>query len=584
MAPSDSDCVESAPKRRDSAELLKRRERVHAELCTAMLGHPDLARVGFSHLLAATEARGEATDDFVDRAKQILLDEAGKSVRRGTAAQQQTVYYSGNSGDVRFRTPEEFLARRLAVGRLVAGGRDDIAGARRRSHAAVERAARAVRVTLPLRSRGVRRPGGGRGSIRPLRQSQPKQRGAGDCGRRVGRPPVGRRPAAAGAPTAKAGRQRPQQRMRRPAICAESLEGVATRWDRPRQLAFVEELATIFVGPPGRRNDFISKNFDPSRIQSGTPNARIHAFGELIEQLCQQSGMITVILEHLQPYNPVPVQNLQYRVENTLREVADRGAEATMEMLAASPWLGDLDQFRPLVVTGSGDKAPLATLLDQVTRDEKRRDEFRKLLDQRQAAAPTFGGGLILARLDQGKNKSAVFDYLGGRLEDISALPDDRQARLAVLVADLVGSEALANRSLSEPAAAARQWMIDGQADQSQTLVALVNKVRRLEEVGIQYGQVDDFLREHLAKLIAADSAGAVKVYQRLCELSRDAQRHGTWQMGFSSGQSTEGWLLEQRLAEHRPARLDRLQLHRRRDRQRRPHVDRDQLECEQRA
>ena len=291
-----------------SAEVLKRRERVHAELCTAMLGHPDLARFGFSHLLAATEARGEATDDFVDRAKQILLDEAEKSARRGAAFQQQTVYYSGNSGDVRFRTPEEFLARRAwqsgdwslvdeTLLPALDGGRTRQSRERLEQYASLYRCDPAefvVRAEDAVRSaRFASRNRNNEGlaiavdawvdrqldvDLQPLVLRQLKLDVSG---------PNSHTP---------------------PGYLRQFLEGVATRWDRPRQLALVEELATIFVGPPGRRNDFISKNYDPSRISSGTPNARIHAFGQLIEQLCQQSGMITVILEHLQPYNPVPVK------------------------------------------------------------------------------------------------------------------------------------------------------------------------------------------------------------------------------------------------------------------------------------
>lgn len=525
-------------------EVARRREKLHTELCTAMLGRPELARFGFRSLLAAAESKGEATDELAARAEKILLDEATARPGRASQYQQQVRYYSSSSQEVRFRSPEEFLARRAwqsgdwslvdetLLPKLAGSGA-------RQSRGRLEQLASLYRCDeAEFLDRTE-------DALRSFRTAQTGQENEGlaiavdvwaDRGLDVDLQPLVLR-------QLKLDVSRPNH-YQPPGYLLRLFQGAAEKWDRRRQLALLDEVATIYIAPADKRNDFLRKNYQANNVNWGTPSGRIYVFGQLVQRLCQQDELVFPVLEHLEPYDPVPVQNLEYRVRNALDTVVGHGADATMKMLAGSPWLEDLDRFRPLEVKDSREKSPLAGLLQRIDRNGKVRDAVRKWLDERQAAEATFGGGLILAYFDRAKNKHSVVDLLGERLDDIKALPDDRQIGLAALLDEMVPADVHRDKTLSPSAAAACQWLIDCRAGQSRSLLARVNKAKRLEELGIQYGQVDDFLRQNMSDLARADAPSAVKVFQRLCELSRDAQRRGQWYMGFSSGQSTDGWLL----------------------------------------
>ena len=94
---------------------------------------------------------------------------------------------------------------------------------------------------------------------------------------------------------------------------------------RDRQLAFLDEVATVYVGPAEKRNEFVKKNYNRNQIQWGTPNGRIYVYGQLMEQLCQRSELMFTALEHLEQYDePKPVNNYEYRVQEAIRQLQSR--------------------------------------------------------------------------------------------------------------------------------------------------------------------------------------------------------------------------------------------------------------------
>jgi len=265
-----------------------------------------------------------------------------------------------------------------------------------------------------------------------------------------------------------------------------------------------------------------------------------------MERLCQQSKLLFVVLEHLDQYDVMPVNNLEYRVRNAMSGAATRGADETLALLDASPWLQDLQHFKPLAGATFGGRAPLVGFLQQLGNNAKVRDEVRKVLQQRQEKQPNFGTGLVLAYLAQSDDKLGVLEYLGTQLEAVRALPDEQQLDVANLMQDLIRRDALAEKELSQSSAAARKWLLGGQADRSEALLAKIKKAKRLEELGIEYYQVREFFRKNLDNVVQTDPATAAKVVLQICDLGHEAQRRGEWHMYFGDGNSTEGYILRQ--------------------------------------
>jgi hypothetical protein len=316
---------------------------------------------------------------------------------------------------------------------------------------------------------------------------------------------------------------------------------------RAPQAAFLEEVATVYLGPADKRNDFIKKNYNRQQVQYGTPNGRIHSFAQWMDQLAQRPELMFVVLEHLEQYDePKPVQNYEYRVQESIRQLQGKGPEAAMAMLKQSPWLADLEHFRPLMITTSREAPPLGALLRVDVKNADYRQKLREQIEaQQKMDGKTFGGEFILATLDQENKPAALLEYIGGQMDGIKKLPEKRQQDLAALVRALLPKSATM-KDLSDAGNAAQKWMGGSTAGQAQSMLSRVEKAKRLEDLGISNGQVDEFMRKNMGALIQSDVKSAVKVFMRLCELGRDAQKRGTWNMYMSDGQSLEGWMLQQ--------------------------------------
>lgn len=525
-----------------SQEIVDERERVHEQLCRELLNHPETARAGFKHLLAYTEAKGAATDEFADLAKKILLDATEARPGRGAITRQFS--YSTNTHEVRFREPEEFLVDQ-------AWKTDDWTMIDEtllpKLDAAKTRAEHDRLKTMSVLYRCREDEFVDHAKSFARRPRSPHPAGASDELDLVSQVWIDRKLAVDLEPLVMTQLKRDvngQNHHQPPAYLVTYLEGLAHAADRAELLAVLDEVATIYMAPRETRNDFVRKHYQPNNINWATPNGRIYVFGQLVEQLCQRGELLFAVLEHLQHYEISPVRNLEYRIQEAFAR--GDGAPGVMQLLERSPWLEDLDSFEPLDVAGGGDRAPLARLLQVTLSTDEVRAELRKLIAERQASQETFGSGLILAFIDQKQDQASLLTYLGEHLPAIEQLPERKQTQLAAMASDLLHASATTAKDLGPTALAAKEWLERGRSAESELLLARVEKAKRLEELGIEHGQIYEFARETLGPTIVSDPVAAVKIFDRVCELAREAQRHGQWYMHVGGGQSTAGSILEQ--------------------------------------
>lgn len=528
-------------------ELISERRKVHDEMCEQMLRMPDLARLGFRHLLAATEAEGKPVDRFADLAVQILTTEAQAKPNRPVVG--RTVYYTSGEYEVRFRTPEEFLARRAWKSndwkKIDETLLPKLTGAKNR-----DSRERLTQLATLYRCDEKQFVDEAEKAVKQFKPNQPSQANEGlaiavdvwaERELKVDLQPLIIKQLKIDAMG--------QNSYQAPGYVMRYLDSGAQKLDRERLNAFLEEVANVYLGPADKRNEFIKKNYNRNQITWGTPNGRIYVFGQLMEQLSQRSDLLFAVLTHLDQYDePKPVQNLEYRVNAAVQELKANDADATMAILRKSPWLSDLEHFRPLTVGSRGANSPFILLLQQRnSKDAEFNRKLRELVEADQAKnGKTFGAGLVLAVLDQEKTPTALIDYVGSQLDSVRALPAKRQQDLATLVRGLVKSDVSNRKDLNGAAKAAQEWLAGGSAGQAQSMLSRVQQAKRLEELGIDNGQADNFFRQNLAELISGDGATALPVFQRVCELSREAQRRGQWHMYVGNGESLEGSLLSQ--------------------------------------
>lgn len=527
-------------------EIVAKRRKVHQEICEQLLRLPDQARTGFRHWLAATESAGEPTDDFASRAEKILLDESSAKPR--PAGGRHTVYYNSNDSEIRFRTPEEFVAHRawksgdwkLIDETLL----PNLTGTKNRESR--ERLEQMAILFRCAEGEFLAKAGEITKNTRPTNPGQTGNEGMAivvdvwaDRELKVDLQPLVLKQLKLEASS--------PNHYQAPGYVKRFIEGIAKTWDRPQQLAFLEELAKIYLGPAEKRNEFIKKNYDRNNINWGTPNGRIYIYAQLMQYFYQRSDLVFTILEHLDQYEDhKPFEGFEYHMNAVVTKSRDKGVEATMKLLESSPWLADFDQFRPLVLSSrnNGGQPPLALLLGVSARKEEFRKNLKVALEKQQAAKPTFGGQLILASLSEEKDSPALLELIGGKREAIEALPEKRQAELAALVRDLSPPNAKDWKDLSDAAKSAVAWLDGNRASESRSMLEKLAKAKRLEDIGVEHGQADEFVRNELLGLIRSDTPAAVKAFQRLCELARDAQKRGQWHIHFSDGTTTDGYLM----------------------------------------
>jgi len=530
--------------------LQKERVELHSQLCLAMLESPQMARAGFKYLLAAAEAKAETKDEakegvgaeYLEFASNLLRGEAGGKQPFGV---QVRYHYSGNQGQVRFRSPEEFLVRQAWEtgdwAHLDKTLLPELEQARRKQpHQSLDRLVRLYRceeekfvetakstIQKQTRSRHLGMPNhegisvvvdawGDRSlatDIRPLILKHLKKEISGQNHHQV------------------------------PSYVSRYTEHLA---DSPTAVAeALEEIATLYLGPQEQRVKFIKKNFQQNTYQQSGPGGRIRVFRQWMSQLLQREKLLLAVLQHLEPYGTsAPCENLQYYPRKVLRQWKEQSPEELMDTLARSSWLGELKGFQPLTFTGLLEVAPMQTLLSSISEDKKKRQAFENLLSDRQSQSPTFGKGLLLAAFQQKDEPASLLEYLGSQFEAIGKLPEERQTNLAALLKQIVTSEGLEHKELSPPALAAKDWIKNKQGKQLQKQLETLLAAKRFEELGIQHHNVDEYLTKRIPQLISENPQAASKAFLKVCDLVEDARRRGQWNMHYGGIVTLRGHFL----------------------------------------
>ncbi|MCC6493183.1 MAG: tetratricopeptide repeat protein [Pirellulales bacterium] len=544
----------------EQTKLHKRRSEVHRALCDEMLKHADCARAGFTHLLAATEARGEQIDGFALRATTILRDEAQGKPSAGNNPYANYTYFSNDANRVRLQSPEEFLVRTAA-----ASG----------DWKAIDQE------LLPALERGRNK-----NAAKVLAQMEQLYRCPAEEFLGVAQEVVRQRPGANAQDQADdlaivvaAWQDRKLdadlsnlavERLKRlakspnhyqmPACVSQLIETTYELRGGPKTLELLEEITTIYLGPAAKRKDFLAKYNTNNGISWGQPSGQIYVYNNFMSQLLQRRNVLPTVLAYLQGVDGPSIDNLEYYAESGVSELARKKPAEALAMLAGSPWLAELDAFHPLDVgaRNRGQNSWLAHLLKTAGEvSQEHQKELAAAVAERYAKTPTFGLGLIDSYL---KGEAALLEYAAERLEALRQVEEPRQSKIAGLIA------ALAAEELKKPAAPQKygelkQWLEGSSRSATEQLLEKVRQAKRLEELVAQPWESGEYLAGVLGDKIGSDPALASEVFFRFLELAHDAQKRNQWNYYFGSSSSTAAYLL--RDLSQRPGRenLSRLAL-----------------------
>ena len=570
--------------RKADADLLKRRVQLHRELCLRMIEVPELSQTGFQYLLAAAEARGDVmrkpsikkesnspkavktgdtpqqradvAEEFRGYAEKALLAAASRSPSPGVGT--RFYYSSGDSSEVRLRSPEEYLASRawkLGDWRQI----DTVllpklqAARNKEPHKNLAQLVRLYRCEskdfVSLAKEVVKQNA-------PSRPGMPE---ASDGIEIVVNVWADRELAVDIRPMVLDGVRRISRGRGDPdavpfVVCY--LERLVAIGDGKQVQDMLEELATIYLGPAQKRIDFIKKNYQPNNVNWGSPNARIQSYFNLLDQISRNGSLVFVVLEHMQPIRDLARENnFSSRVRDCLQRVAMGKPDGALAMLDSSPWLGDLEHFRVLPFGRRTEEWPLVQVLEgQNMSANAQFAPLWKALEDRQKAKPTFGTGLFLAVAKQSTEEAALLEFIGANLTAIKKLPAEQQNDLSLAMRALVRQDLLRDKDVGPTAQAARQWIGEHAADRSKQCLEKVQSAKRIEELGIEASdssEIGRYLGDVLPDLARNDQQSAQKVFACVIALAEDARRRGRMHCYNDEGQTLAATLLEATVEQH---------------------------------
>ncbi len=518
------------------AELTQLHRQTHDALCQTMCNIPELAADGFTHLLAAAECEGKVGDDFAKLAQDVLLIQKASQAGSFSGVQYVGSGYGRERERVPFRSPEEFLVRHAWKSNDFATINNNILPAL--IEAGKKEQAKRLQQDLALYTC---EPAGFLEQAKTLFTSQKRSR-------RSPFPDDGE----AMSKIIQIWSERELkidledliiERVRKigsslqygsePTFVVDYAVVVAQQDDREKTVAFMERLAAEFLGPKEERKDFIEKHYQSNSVSSGTPNAKIHSFVQLMNGMLQHSKLVFPAVDLL-----VEV-NLTQRAERVndyfFRRMSsddDQAVAKCMELLEASPFLSDIDTFRVYVLT---DKTLLGAALHQLANSDA---EFRRgLREELTARQPqTFGTGLFAAYMgEESSDLASLLNYLATYEKQLHALPEPRQQAIALLVKQLAAN-VRGSLDLSADADRVYKWFKSRTAQGDQELVQQILAAKRMRDLEIEPQELSNKLGELLPDMIEADYAAAQQLFEKSSELMEDAAKRSTSRFGYGYG------------------------------------------------
>ena len=255
----------------------------------------------------------------------------------------------------------------------------------------------------------------------------------------------------------------------------------------------LEEIADQLLGPANKRKALIAKNYQRHTLSSGTVNAKVHLYANIVDRLLRHPVLLFPALDHLEPLGEsAPVENLEYRVRGAMHQLASKQPEAFVAALQDTPWLAEVDEFRVWAIGENVDQWPLVQLLEHLRKqNSKKRGDIVAALT---SVKPTFGAEFLASFLieedpftDGESPRQAVLQLVAGRMDEIEQLPNEYQIQLATAMEFLLNKPVAADNAGPN---AAQAWIEKCLGGRTAQIVERFVNAKRLEELGIEDHQV----------------------------------------------------------------------------------------------
>jgi tetratricopeptide (TPR) repeat protein len=561
----------------EHVKLAQRRRELHQVLCRTMLDIPQLSPMGFAHLWAEAKARDAVSDEFPALAKAALL--LHKPFKGPYGSQGPRYSYSSSSSYARPMRPDEFLVR-------YAGERGDLESLvsemgdqfRVRGHQDdADQFERLARLYLVDASAFLESAAELIDGIPRRVQQQP---GSLDTEsalvlvidayayRRLDVPVV--------AFLLKRLKQGPAGNVSVNQWHVRHCLGQVMNRDLVQGKAFLEALVTRSIGPQEKRSRLVEKHYDPRRGSSNTINGQIHQCFDLLRNYVSHRGMFFFIMAYVQDM-PALAQRIQSNVDSRLRSLTrSSDPNEIMMFLRASPFLGDIETFNTLPLTGvqynsvyahvvrglrestsrmrgasatvQGMVRPLGragavgaifrggTMSSAVVAQAKPTESSKEaagsvkeqLLRKLEQQSACFGRDLLLAQLSD-EPEIRVHEVMAPYMGRFAQLPAAGQRQVAFMIEDTLRGQLYIQGNWSQPAQAAFTTMAGIRKQKDRDQVAAFLAVKTFQSLKLEARDFDDYVTGMLDGACAQDPKSAKKVLVKADELVTAAIKRNQW-------------------------------------------------------
>ncbi len=520
-----------------SKEFLKERREIHDALCREMLTWPALAKPAFSTLLASHEAADEVDDEFFDLARDaIILAAKQRNSPPGMAANNFHFGQNNNGSRVPWRLPSEYLVRQCwqkkdwhVLDDEVLPALDTGRDREQISHLNDLRALYECSEDdfLEVANRAVKQ----------RRSMPPSNLLKGNTAFVVIEVWQDRQLAIdLREPMIEYVKQyrKTSQSLEPPLFVYQFLERLAEQDDASTTAQWLERLAELYLGPNDKREDFLSKYNTQGGISSNSPSGDIYWFRRLLTHTLAQDALVLPSLEFISNGNALGIlQNAEYQIREAAKKLAHREPKELIAYLESAHMLADLPDFRAHPIGQSN--TLLSKIVEQVGKGSKK-TKLVKLLKKR---PPTLGTRMLLADLGSVKQRRELLEHLGNRLDDLESLPLPQQREL-LLALTAAKVDVRIGDKLPKPAKVALDWYRKTKNSGDKQLTQKILSAKRFEELGLDSGQMDEWLAKLLPDLFSTDPELCSQVYFKIVDLFTEAMQRNAVNRYYSQSVATE--------------------------------------------
>jgi len=323
--------------------------------------------------------------------------------------------------------------------------------------------------------------------------------------------------------------------------------------------AFFRDVAAAFLGPIDKRKDFLTKNYNPRSYSSGSPNARIMQWLNLMRTAWQSPDLVfpaaeTYVREFQRPAGELAAEDQFFNYGNAFadqsffRQPADKLAAS----LGRTTMVRPLDAFMPCAGPVTNQRCLAVDVLAGLSQAASQNKETRTKLRDAFAPLPrTFGTELIdaaLAHENSSETGDAIRKVIAAQLDAIRKLPEDAQRDFAAMI--LILDQRLSSASGNENAKSLTAWATETSSGNAEEAIAAFLKpaspVRQGKPISGDH-ELSTRIVRFLNPLARSKPAEATAVFLRARSLVSENRKAGMpSQIDYGDGSSVLGYTLAQ--------------------------------------